>query len=347
MTKLYRYATFYLLLAAMLWLTNCQNELALEPASTTTPASALTPTAGLPNAAPTTVEDPGRAASPAPTSSPTAPASPMDAPLPTPSPTPAEALPTATPTPEQPVVTVEVDLNVRAGPGTNYERLGLLAAGSTAAIIGRTEDGSWWQIIYPAAPDGRGWIAAGYGAASNAESAPAAVIPPTPIPPTPAPPTATPAPTVPPIDFVIVKQRLWSNEENGGFSPNGSVNNCGYGHEIYVTVVDAAGNPLDGVTISDTYNNPRQISGSIGPGRAQYLLYFNGYNLFVAEDPSAGRPVTSEISHVLSGKDEEIPIPWLIEAHYCANEGECVERIGRNSLCRGHYSYDLVFQRQW
>lgn len=170
---------------------------------------------------------------------------------------------------------------------------------------------------------------------------------------TPAPPTTTPAPTPPPYDFVVVHQRIWTNEENGGVSINGTVNGCGYGHQIYVWMLDAASNPLDGVVIGDTFNNPRHISGEKGPGHAQYDLHMNGYRLLVVEDTNAGRPVTSQISEVMSSNDWEIPIPWLIEGHYCATEEECIARradpngVGTNSLCWGHYSYEIVFQRTW
>ena len=86
---------------------------------------------------------------------------------------------------------------------------------------------------------------------------------------------------------------------------------------------------------------------------AQYDLHMNGYELRVVEDTNAGRPVTSETSHVLSSNDWQIPIPWLIEGHYCATEEECMARradpdgVGSNSLCWGHYSFDVVFQRTW
>jgi hypothetical protein len=163
-------------------------------------------------------------------------------------------------------------------------------------------------------------------------------VPPTntPVPPTdtptltftPAPPTDTPTPTPPPYDFVIIHQRMWTNEENGGVSVNGTV-------------------------IGDTYDNPRHISGEKGPGHALYDLYKNGYSLLVVEDIGAGRPVTSEASEVMSSNDWEIPIPWLIEAHYCATEEECrarradPDRVGNNSLCWGHYSHEITFQRTW
>ncbi len=170
---------------------------------------------------------------------------------------------------------------------------------------------------------------------------------------TPAPDTPTPTPSPPPYDFIVVHQRLRTNEENGGTSNAGSVNGCGYGHEIYVWVIDAAGAPLDGMVIGDTYDNPKHISGEKGPGHAQYILYMNGYRLLVLEDNNAGRPVTSQVSEVMSGNDWEIPIPWLIQGHYCATEAECLARRadpnkpGGSGLCWGHYSYEIIFQRTW
>jgi hypothetical protein len=173
----------------------------------------------------------------------------------------------------------------------------------------------------------------------------------TPVPtPTPSPPTDTPTPT---YDFVVVHQRMRTNGENGGVSVDGTVTGCGYGHQIYVWAIDAAGNPLSGVVIGDTYNNPKHITGEKGPGHAIYDLYMNGYQLLVVEDTSAGRPVTSEISEVMSSNDWDIPIPWLIEGEYCATEEECLarrvdpNRPDVNSLCWGHYSFEIIFQRTW
>jgi uncharacterized protein YgiM (DUF1202 family) len=50
---------------------------------------------------------------------------------------PSTATPTGAPAPAGASVTLDVDLNVRTGPGTNYERIGWLAAGTTVSIIGR------------------------------------------------------------------------------------------------------------------------------------------------------------------------------------------------------------------
>lgn len=170
---------------------------------------------------------------------------------------------------------------------------------------------------------------------------------------TPAPPTNTPEPTATPtpsVDFIITKQRLLTKDENGG---------CMGMHSIFVTVVDAAGNPIKGVELADEWGavNPGPVTGHKGddkPGLAVYDLYKNGYKIFVKNDPTAGRPVTSQVTELLSSNDWEIGIPRLIEAGYCPDEPTCrvlwnsgVFGEGNNSLCWGHYSWEVTFQRTW
>lgn len=102
----------------------------------------------------------------------------------------------ATPSPPNqgtPVAKVNTDLNVRSGPGTQYEPpLGLLPAGTIVEIVGKNSEGSWWYIVFPNGPDQRGWIAAEFASAQNADGIPVVDTP------TPAPtdtPTLTPQPT--------------------------------------------------------------------------------------------------------------------------------------------------------
>jgi len=294
---------------------------------------------------------------------------------PTPKPSPTNA-----PAPAPPSLVTTDNLNARSGPGTNFDKIGLLPEGAEVKITGRNADSSWWQIAYPDAPEGAAWVSANYGEASNVEAVPLVELPPTPtpLPPTNTPPTEVltttetltnaetlaptetpppaeaasptpaPAPDASDLDFVVQGYRLWTNEENGGDSPGGSVTNCGYGHNINVMVVDAAGNPLDGVTIGDIYGNTAQISGSKGPGRAEFLIYNGtGWELFIKEYISAGRPVSSEQSPVLGGNASQIPIEMLIAAHYCATVEECQFRTETNALCFSHYSWDITFQRTW
>lgn len=150
------------------------------------------------------------------------------------------------------------------------------------------------------------------------------------------------------FDFVITKLRMLSKDENGG---------CLGNHSIFITVVDANGNPLKGVEIGDVWNNPGPVTGHKGddqPGLAIWDLYKNGFYVLVKRDPSAGRDVTSEVTPLLSSNDWEIGIPRLIEAGYCPDEGTCrvlwnsgVFGEGNNSLCWGHYSWEVTFQRTW
>lgn len=162
-----------------------------------------------------------------------------------------------------------------------------------------------------------------------------------PLPPTTPP---EPPPSIPPaVDFVVAQQRMRTNDEN---SWDGKLGDCGADHTIYVTVVDAAGSPLEGVLVGDTYDNVRVSSGTAGLGKATIQLWSNTMALEVQQDIQ-GTTYTSEQTVPLSTKDEDIPTEWLFAGGYCASMEECAMRQQTNSLCRGHYSYDVVFQRTW
>ena len=160
------------------------------------------------------------------------------------------------------------------------------------------------------------------------------------------PPTLAPDPPPPSqaaVDFVVAQQRMRTNEEN---SWDGKLGDCGADHTIYVTVVDAAGNPLEGVIIGDTYDNVRASSGTAGLGKLTIKLWSNTMALEVQQDIQ-GTLYTSEQTLPLSTRDEDIPVEWLFAGGYCASMAECEMRQQANGLCRGHYSYDVTFQRTW
>ncbi len=58
------------------------------------------------------------------------------------------------------VNTVGVRLNVRAGPGTEYEIVAKAAAGVEFNAIGRTEASDWIQVVIADLPSGNGWVSA-------------------------------------------------------------------------------------------------------------------------------------------------------------------------------------------
>jgi hypothetical protein len=140
------------------------------------------------------------------------------------------------------------------------------------------------------------------------------------------------------VDYVVAEAFLL---------PNPEYNSCPGWHQIFVTVVDAAGNPIDGVVVEDTYGAaPQHVSGDKGPGKLEYDLWKNGFSLRVAKN-SDGSPVTSQETPKLSSVDGDIPDEWLVQANYCRDLADCVERKSRNGLCLGHYAYQVKFQKTY
>jgi uncharacterized protein YraI len=90
---------------------------------------------------------------------------------------------------------INAGLNVRTGPGTVYDRVTTLAAGTVVPIIGRTGANDWWQIRYGITI---GWVSAPFTSVYGICNA----VPVVPSPPTPTPlggvPTFTPQPTFTP-----------------------------------------------------------------------------------------------------------------------------------------------------
>lgn len=53
---------------------------------------------------------------------------------------------------------VNGEINVRYGPGTEYERLGVAQAGDTLSIVAYHVQLPWVQVAYPSSPNGLGWV---------------------------------------------------------------------------------------------------------------------------------------------------------------------------------------------
>ena len=63
-------------------------------------------------------------------------------------------------------VTASQTVNLRAGPGTGYSRVGQLSAKQTLPILGKNQDGSWWQVQL--SNGNKAWIAGWLVKASGA-----------------------------------------------------------------------------------------------------------------------------------------------------------------------------------
>ncbi len=69
-------------------------------------------------------------------------------------------MPTVTGSPQGPFVVVigaeDEPANIRTGPNATYPKVGIMITGQTAPALGYF--GNYIQIVYPAAPGGKGWI---------------------------------------------------------------------------------------------------------------------------------------------------------------------------------------------
>ncbi|MXX26557.1 MAG: SH3 domain-containing protein [Caldilineaceae bacterium SB0668_bin_21] len=95
--------------------------------------------------------------------------------------------PVPTPTRAKPFLTIKRRMNIRRGPGTEHDVLGVAEAGTEFGITGKNLNGDWWQIDYQGES---AWVYASYVTASHAEEVRVASTP-TRIPE----PTFTPSPT--------------------------------------------------------------------------------------------------------------------------------------------------------
>ena len=90
---------------------------------------------------------------------------------------------TVTGTPEGPMIVVPDQVNVRLGPGTNYDKVGVLIAGQEVPALGRTPGGLWIQIVYHGVPGNIAWVYAPYVVLDTAQQLlPIIEPPPTPTP---------------------------------------------------------------------------------------------------------------------------------------------------------------------
>jgi hypothetical protein len=226
--------------------------------------------------------------------------------------------------------------------------VGTLHAGQEAEIIGRNPTGDWWQLAWT---DGnRVWVA---GTVVRVLGPIDKVTPARDIP------TAAPRATAPPIaarsqptrppsasgpDFKLASVRLWDAIENGG-SFDGPVFNCGLGRVLHVYVIDAAGNPLNGVTVkSATIPYEEEVTGLKGPGMAELVLG-EAKEVYVLRD-AAGSEVTSDRSRGVSTMVYDIPVELLIHGGYCRDAQDCANFVAPCSCCH-HYSWDVTFQRAY
>lgn len=263
----------------------------------------------------------------------------------------------------EPILTVVDDLvNVRQGPSTVYGLLGSVSAGQQFPLLGRNEQGDWWQVCC-FDDDQPGWV---FGALVEVENIDGlATITDLPALPTT---TTTPIPVVveeptsepqaedtapssaasgtagnfdPNAQFHIVHYRAIGYGEN-----NGGIFNNGGQHMIFVNVVDENGQGIDGAVVKDAVNDKLNlVMGSKGPGRAEFEMFGEKFKLYVAATPSG--PVTSQVSNQM---DTVYPhLPDIIGKLGSADDERAICPTADDRceppFYHAHWSYEITFQK--
>jgi uncharacterized protein YraI len=100
-------------------------------------------------------------------------------PGPTPDPNiPVAVVPTAAP--GQPSAVADYNTAIFSGPGENYVVYAAFLGSQSAEVVGKNEDGYWWAINIPVAPDGNGWVESAWVTVSNVDNVPVLPTPPLP-----------------------------------------------------------------------------------------------------------------------------------------------------------------------
>jgi hypothetical protein len=148
------------------------------------------------------------------------------------------------------------------------------------------------------------------------------------------------------VDFKVITQRMFSLTENGGNPQEGG---CGMNHTLYIRVEDINGVPLDGIAVrvdDPAGGQVELVTGEKGPGRTEFPMY-GTYVVRVWRD--VNREYTSEVTRWLDSGQPTVDDLWNGEYCFGRSLEECTELrdLGIGQLCYGHYSYEVVFQRQW
>jgi len=163
-------------------------------------------------------------------------------------------------------------LNVRSGPSTAYPIYGVAPVGSTAPVLGISEDGQWYVVAISteSSPDGTGWVNYAYVVLNNPSGAAIPVIPnPDEEVPVAPPPPSEGSPMVTSTDAINVR--------------NGPSNSCtSYGVAAIGASAAATGISADGIWIQ--IQIPTEVApDGIGWVNVNYLIQSNTANLPIVQ----------------------------------------------------------------
>lgn len=257
----------------------------------------------------------------------------------------------------KPVAKAKDAINVRGGPGVDYNLVGAMQGGESAPIVSKNPEGDWWEVALTTGQ--RGWV---YGqlVESTGDTTAVAVAANIPAPPPPTATTAAPPPQAPaaqptqpsaattpqpppanPNDtphFSLVAKRMWAKSENG---------DCRGQHLLRLHILDANGVRLNGVTLQGIYTGEKIVTGSQGKGDGiiEYDLYNSGEGFKVVTN-NDGRSATSDVADGFTTRSLDIDEATLIAGGYCSNHEDC--QVFYSSYgCQGHHSWEATLKRNY
>lgn len=197
---------------------------------------------------------------------------------PTPDPSiPVAVVPTADP--NGPSAVANYNTTIYSGPGSNYVVYGVFLGGQTGVVVGKSEDGQWWALHVPVAPEGNGWVSAPAVTTRNVDNIP--VLPTPPVPPTAE--MVPPGPTDPQgtaIANTYVRSGPAVNYPAYGIAPAGATGRIiGVSEDGQWWVVRL---------------NPENVGAGYGWVSGQYIQASNTSGIQVIENPETYPVVTPE-----------------------------------------------------
>ncbi len=146
------------------------------------------------------------------------------------------------PTPDTPTALFTTGINVRSGPGTNFNPpIGQFAANSTSEILSVNLDGSWLKVRYGS---GEGWVYRPLVEIQGSiDNLPREQGPPPP------PPTAVPPPTTPPQQPTQPPAASQANLTGSPPGVNPNPPTCGVQFEVLVNITNNGSQPTSGPAI--------------------------------------------------------------------------------------------------
>ena len=205
------------------------------------------------------------------------------------------------------MASVREQINVRSGPGTNFDSLGILSPRDVVTLAGKDRSGAWLQVEFAAGPEKRGWVAASFLEVINTDQLPivddrgevVGTSTPTGGPPTPSPTLAAAkddqdSAEAPAVDVKFapsgVGAVLYASDLS---SPEGDATDwirfTTYGPEVSIAVACSGNGTLSAELVAQGESSPESLGSACGEAKRLTLTAGKTYMLRISIIPAAAQ----------------------------------------------------------